>query len=260
VAQIDTAINFSVVFTDPGLSINLGFATFAWGDGHTSTCPPDDTTACWIDLGVGSVDQVTSSSTFTVGEVKGRHMYSEPGVYTVQLTLRDEFGQFTTSTYEYVVVYDPTAGFVTGGGWIDSPPGAFAPAPSLTGKATFGFVSKYKRGAQTPSGNTEFQFKAGDLNFYSDSYDWLVIADHKAMYKGTGTMNGVGNYGFLLSAVDAALTPSIDVDLFRIKIWDRDNGDALIYDNQLGDADDADPATPIGGGSIVIHSGKGKKR
>ena len=30
-------------------------------------------------------------------------------------------------------------------------------------------------------------------------------------------------------------------------------GYANIYDNQLGDADDADPSSVIGGGSIVIH-------
>ena len=57
----------------------------------------------------------------------------------------------------------------------------------------------------------------------------------------------------MLSAIDEALTPSTDVDLFRIKIWDKDQGDVVIYDNQMGDDDEADAATAIGGGSIVIH-------
>jgi len=57
----------------------------------------------------------------------------------------------------------------------------------------------------------------------------------------------------MLSAIDEKLTPSTDVDLFRIKIWDKENDDVIVYDNQMGDADDADPATEIGGGSIVIH-------
>ena len=74
-----------------------------------------------------------------------------------------------------VVVYDPEGGFVTGGGWVDSPQGAYVPDPSLTGKATFGFVSKYKKGASVPTGQTEFQFKAGDLNFHSTSYDWPLV-------------------------------------------------------------------------------------
>jgi hypothetical protein len=38
--------------------------------------------------------------------------------------------------------------------------------PTLTGKANFGFVSKYQKGQSTPDGNTEFQFKAGDLNLH----------------------------------------------------------------------------------------------
>ena len=130
--------------------------------------------------------------------------------------------------------------------------GAYTPDPTLTGKANFGFVSKYKKGQSTPSGNTQFNFKAGDLNFHSSDYDWLVIAHHKAMYKGTGTINGEGNYGFMLTAIDEDLTPSTDVDLFRIKIWDKDTGE-VIYDNQMGDEEDADPTTEIGGGSIKIH-------
>ena len=66
----------------------------------------------------------------------------------------------------FVVVYDPTGSFVTGGGWIESPAGALW-TTDVSGKASFGFVAKYKHGASTPSGNTEFQFKAGDLSFKS---------------------------------------------------------------------------------------------
>jgi hypothetical protein len=81
-----------------------------------------------------------------------------------------------------------------------------------------------------------------------------VVAGHKAQYKGSGTINGQGNYGFLLFAMDEALTPSVDEDRFRIKIWDRDAGDAVVYDNKLNEPEDADAMTGIGGGSIVIHN------
>jgi hypothetical protein len=57
----------------------------------------------------------------------------------------------------------------------------------------------------------------------------------------------------MISAIDEALTPSTDADLFRIKIWDKEDDDAIVYDNQMGDDEDADPTTAIGGGSIVIH-------
>lgn len=149
----------------------------------------------------------------------------------------------------------PSEGF-TGGGLIDSVSGAYIADPDLTGKPYFGFVSKYKKGADTPDGSTQFQFNVADLNFRSDSYDWLVIAGPKAMYKGTGTINGAGNFGFMLTEIDNALTPSTDVDLFRIKIWDKENNDAVVYDNQMGDFDDPYPTTGIAGGSIVIHNEK----
>ena len=106
-----------------------------------------------------------------------------------------------------------------------------------------------------PTGNTEFQFKVADLNFKSTSYDWLVIAGSKAQYKGTGTINGAGGFGFMLTAIDGQVNGGGGVDRFRIKIWDQNNGNAIVYDNVPGASDAIDTANPqvIGGGSIVIH-------
>ncbi len=160
------------------------------------------------------------------------------------------------SEHALLAVYDPSsAGFVTGGGWINSPVGGFIADETLSGKANFGFVSKYKKGADTPTGTTQFKFKVADLNFHSESYDWLVIAGARAQYKGTGTINGVGNYGFMLTAIDEELTASTDVDLFRIKIWDKVS-EEIVYDNKPGASDTGDDATELGGGSIVIHKAK----
>lgn len=226
----------SADFTDPGTA-DTHVAEWGWGDSTTSA---------------GTVTETDGSGTVGAGDTDC-HTYGLPGVYTLELTVTDDDGGLGSAIYQYVVVYDPDDGFVTGGGWIDSPPGAYVADDTLAGKATFGFVSKYKRGQSTPSGSTEFQFHAGDLNFHSNTYDWLVIAHAKAMFKGVGTINGAGNFGFMIMAIDAKLTPSTDVDLFRIKIWDKDNGDAVVYDNEIGFEIDDDPATAIGGGSIVIH-------
>ncbi|HSR20430.1 MAG TPA: hypothetical protein VLL49_05895, partial [Anaerolineales bacterium] len=98
----------------------------------------------------------------------------------------------------------------------------------------------------------EFQFKVASLNFKSTLYDWLVVSGARAQYKGTGTINGAGDYGFLLTGIDGQVSGGGGADKFRIKIWDRST-DLLIYDNQAGSGDDADPLTVIGGGSIVIH-------
>jgi streptogramin lyase len=196
----------------------------------------------------GTFDAVTEDVTVTLGG--GLPV----GVYEVCVSGTDVAGNTGPAECRFLAVYDPDAGFVTGGGWINSPAGAYAPDPLLTGSANFGFVAKYKKGQDTPDGNTEFQFQAGDLNFKSSAYDWLVVAGPKAMYKGSGNINGLAGYGFMLSAVDANLTPSTDLDLFRIKIWDEFGN--VVYDNEAGEAPDADPSTALAGGSIVIHSSK----
>jgi hypothetical protein len=165
-----------------------------------------------------------------------------------------------TSGAAYLAVYDPNGGFVTGGGWIMSPAGAYYPNVGLSGKANFGFNSKYKKGSNVPDGNTEFQFQTGNLNFSSTSYTTgsLVIAGAQAIYKGVGTINGIGGYSFMVSAVDGQYNNGTAVDKFRIKIWNTVTGEK-IYDNMPGASDNATATTEIGGGSIVIHNtGKSK--
>ena len=171
-------------------------------------------------------------------------------------------GDACSESTAYIPVYDASGSFVTGGGWIMSPAGAYKADEDLFGKANFGFVSKYKKGSSQVDGNTEFQFKAGDLNFKSTLHEsgTLVISGKKATYRGEGTINGQPGFKFTLVALDGDYNGGSAPDEFRIKIW---GNSGVIYDNGLGadglGADDnSDAATTLGGGSIVIHEAKGK--
>lgn len=73
-------------------------------------------------------------------------------------------------------------------------------------------------------------------------------------HRGSGTVNGNGNYGFILTAIDGEVNGGGGVDKFRIKIWHWNNNDAIVYDNQMNTPDISNPTTAIGGGSILIHS------
>jgi hypothetical protein len=228
------------------VAVSATFGDVGTKDSHTGV----------IDWGDGTTSATVVESNGS-GTASGSHSYSSPNVYSVKLTVSDDDGGASNqSTYQYVVVYDPAAGFVTGGGWIDSPANAYRPDPSLTGKANFGFVAKYQKGKSVPDGNTEFQFKAGNLNFKSTTYEWLVISGAKGQYKGYGTVNGLGNYRFVLTIEDGELKGT-GVDKFRIRIWNDGSdlgGTGLVYDNQYGDAALGDATTALGGGSLVIHS------
>jgi hypothetical protein len=66
-----------------------------------------------------------------------------------------------------------------------------------------------------------------------------------AQYKGSGTVNGAGNFDFILTAKDSAISGGPVIDIFRIKIWDKDAGNGIVYDNGTNQT--------VEGGSIVIH-------
>lgn len=217
-------------------------ATFDVSAPYTDRLGVDDDAVTWTLR--SAADDFTADGTASGGVASGTFTDVPVGVYELEATLTDGFsGATATLAYEYVVVYDPDGGFVTGGGWFDSPAGAFAADELLEGRATFGFMAKYHKGAQVPDGNTQFEFSAGGLEFHSTSYDWLVVAGKThAKFKGVGEVNGVGGYQFMLSVVDG------DPDTFRIKIWEESTG-AVVYDNGLVD----ESGTALGGGQVVVH-------
>jgi hypothetical protein len=211
-----------------------------------------DTEWFWGD--VGSDGQ---SMDDTNGITTSEHTYHLPGVYRIQLRVYDSRdGAFAEALSQYLVVYDPNGGSVTGAGWINSPAGAYLPDPQLTGRAVFGFASKYKPGASKPSGATAFEFRAGKLSFVSATNDWLAVGGSRAQYQGTGILNGVHGYHFSLTVLDVQAGAGGEGDQFRMRIWTTDaNGDEqVVYDNGLGASMADNPNTVIGGGAISIHN------
>jgi PKD repeat protein len=186
-------------------------------------------------------------------KVTGSHKYTTPDIYKINLTVTDNGGlSALKEATTFVVVYDPTAGYVIGAGAINSPNGAYSPAPLLNGTGYFGFESKYQKGISKPQGVTGFYYDLGTMNFFSNNYDWLVVLGSKASFKGSGTINGKGDYGFLLTATDGALISKTTPDKFRIRIWNK-TPLKRVYDNMLDAPDDADPTTVIKNGFIIIQ-------
>ena len=236
--SVGSSTSVTANFTDAGTQDTHG-CSVNWDDGTTST---------------GTVIESNGSGTCAAS-----HTYATPGVYSVVVTITDDDTGSTSSAIEsqFIVVFDPSAGFVIGGGWIMSPAGACqltVACATATGRANFGFVSKYRKGFNTPDGQTEFQFQAGEINFHSSAYDYgsLVVSGYKAQYRGSGEVNGVPGYKFVLTAYDGNINGGGGVDKFRIKLT-KDG--IVVYDNKIGTSDDIDLADPtsISGGSIVIN-------
>uniref|UniRef100_UPI00351C5BC0 beta strand repeat-containing protein n=1 Tax=Methanomethylovorans sp. TaxID=2758717 RepID=UPI00351C5BC0 len=232
--RVNTLVSVSGIFSDPGI-LDTHTAVWNWGDGTTDT---------------GIVNENNGAGTVT-----GEHSYNTAGTYWVTLNVTDDDGgSANVTSQQYVVVYNPSAGYVTGAGWIQSPAGAYASVPSFAGKGTLKISAKYAKGAALPSMTTEFiiSSKTVNMNFRSTSYDWIVINGAYAKYTGSGTINKAGNYGYMVSAVDGGIAGD-GIDKFRIKIWDKASGE-IVYDNEMGTPDDTEPSNAIGSGSIVIHN------
>ena len=167
-----------------------------------------------------------------------------PGIYPIQVQVTDS-GGLTAIDQAVVAVYDPSDGFGTGGGWIDSPAGAYALDPTLTGKGEFTFDAKYTKKNPNPVAAVSYMIEKAGLYFAGTGYDWLVVDGENIWLRGVGTFNGVDGYGFLLTAADGS-------DAFRIQIWEIASG-LLVYDSEPGAGEYAPATTPLGGGSIFIH-------
>jgi hypothetical protein len=208
---VNTNVTVSAAFSDPGV-LDTHTAVWDWGDGSTSD---------------GTVDETNGS-----GSAAGSHSYAAPGVYAITLVIIDKDGASAQAVLQDVVIYDPKGGFVTAGGWINTP----------EGRAYFVVVAQYVRNASVPSGHTLYFVSPHGLRFLSARYDWMIIdkSAKTAQVKGVGYAEGTGKVQFMIWAAQGR------PDTFRIKIWTVDEaGEHVVYDNGS--------PQPLAGGSVTIH-------
>ena len=216
-------VPISSSFTDPGTV-----------DSHTAS----------LDCGTG----VTAQSAIVSETASSACSFTSPGIYSIRLTVRDKDGGSDTKVASGpIVVYDPAGGRLTGGGWISSPAGAVAYAPTGAGKLTFSVNARYEPGSSVPTGKAELNLSVGRLEFRSTSFDWLVAAETSAQLQGRGTINGGGDYAFAVMAIEGQSAAG------RIRIWNRATG-TIVYDSRPGATFDESGVTPLGGGSIQLHA------
>jgi endonuclease/exonuclease/phosphatase family metal-dependent hydrolase len=224
VFRAGTPVNLTASFTD------------AANDTHTCTVNWDDNSTDVYAPNARTCDRA--------------HTFAAPGMYTIKVTVTDDDGA-SASASVMVVVYNPDAGFVTSGTYIDSPAGALASDPTATGRGSFQFNPSYQNGEQGPpltGGKVSFKLDGTDLSLDASDLEWLVVTpDGKAVVKGAS-----GGYGFVLYGSD-------EPDKLRIVVWPLSAGtvpgDTLTYDNRRGAGFDMDVADLqlVTGGNIQLH-------
>jgi hypothetical protein len=238
-ATAGTPVTVTATFTDPG-TLDGHTCTINWGDGTTTS---------------GTVSPPTGSGTCT-----GTHTYTAGGVLTITVTVTDDDGGSDTETA--FITLSGLGEKVTGGGAITQPATAF---PNNGGTAYFGFTVKQKMGDTKPTGQTNFQYRPGNLHFRSTSYEALVVTitpdpatPDKAEWWGSGTINATGDYCFKANVTDAG-EPGKN-DSLRMRIWQKIPGTTtcsvpapappvLIYDNGFSTQSE----TTLASGNVQIH-------
>ena len=232
--KVGSTVNFSGTFWDVS------------GNKHTAQWLIDNKTTVKA--------AVTEPSGMKNGTVTGSYKFTSPGVYKLQMNVTDQKGAVTYVNTNgdleaIVVIYDPNGGYTYGGGYFASPAGTLTSNPSATGDVSYGFQSNYYKGASNPKGETQLEFKAGDLEFNALNFEYLVVKGAKAQFKGLGKIiGGQSGIGFIMTVIDGQRDGS-GVDKIRMKIYDKNN---VYYDTQPGASDSADPITAVGNGSTIF--------
>jgi len=268
--NVPTSVTFT--YTDDDLD-EPHFLDITWGDGSFERFGP---------LFGDGVDPIR---TFVFV-----HTYTRVDVYRMTVSAITATDIPNTNTQDFLLsVYDPDAGFITGGGRYKSPSDGsafdFTEFPEVVTtfglpeiidiKPNFGFVSKYEAGETTPKGNTNFVYNdktdSWTLHFKSKTQIVLVTENNKAQYRGCGdlTINGVQIFGSVGDPADCQWDYLIigkdsggkKNDRARVKIWDNTiSGQptdgatiGVIYDSERGVPEDDPTDNKVTNGGIMIH-------
>jgi hypothetical protein len=216
----------------------------------------DGTTTATVTLSDNRVsgDDFTdsyASATFSDPNVGTGKTVTVTGISISGTDATNYLANTTATTTADITAATTNTGAIAGAGWISSPAGAYVKSPTATGRGYFAFAAGYtSKNPVTPTGIVEFQLKTKGL-FYpsimslsSTQFESLVVSGSQATLKGNGSVNGASGFGFLLSVIDGQ---GFTGNKLRIKVWDKNHANAVVYDNQMGAADDANPTGAVTG-------------
>ena len=140
-----------------------------------------------------------------------------------------------------------STGWLSGGGAITSPAGAWSRAPGAAGPATFGLAVRRLGDERVPTGFAALTFEAGDLELRSSGFDWLLFAGGIGTAAGWGTVNGADGYSFKVMAADGG---PADGGALRVRIWLSATA-AVVYDSEPSSRSDV-PSRAITDGAVAV--------
>jgi uncharacterized repeat protein (TIGR01451 family) len=196
--------------------------------------------------------------------------------YTDELLVTCAFNDIPVNTYlvevnvvgdyyigygeDVLVVFDPSLGFTTGGGWFYW--------PGTEDKTSFGYTMKYNKNGKRVKGNLLVIRHMADGSFYrlkSNALNGLAIGTlanvdggwasftGKATYMEPDWLEPAGNHRFIVYVEDHG-QPGAGNDRFWIQI-ENNNGDPVTLSM---DQPAVDNSVPLEGGNIIVpHQGKG---
>ena len=228
---ITDGVFIDVEFDDLDGALDDYTVTVDWGDRDESD-PLSTSTVCTAtsatpQLGNPNCDIVVEPDGLgTRGIATAQFFYAKPGIYAIAVTVTDAAGNSDTSVYEFVVVYDPSAGRVDGAGTYWSGNEAYDDGDPWGNWAFFGYGARYQSGQSTPSGTTKLRL-LGEFFFKSTAYDYLIVNDTVAVAAGVGKLDGQAGYRFTVQGIDNGW-----FDMFQIRIWNDATG-VVVYDNSV---------------------------
>ncbi len=237
----NVTVNYTATDNCPNLNCSLTVASNepinGLGDGDTA---PD-----WVVVDDHHLQLRSERS----GKGNGR-------IYTITVTCTDASGNATLKTTTVVVPKNKSSWTVVS---IESKfinvsdsasPAARVMNPFITGLVSFELPKPTK--AKSAKAENLINLSLGDLQFQALNYDFRELSGARTQFKGYGMVNNQPGYKYLLTVIDGQAPKGGGVDRFRIKIWNDKTGE-VVFDNQKGAGDDADPTTPIGDGNSISY-------
>ena len=190
-------------------------------------------------------------------------------VNTYSIDVQVNGGYYTGMGEDSFVVFDPSLGFTTGGGWFYWP-GSENPSTGYPGdKTNFGYTMKYNKALTSIKGNLLLirHLENGDIyRIKSNAIDGLAVGEDtvngfgwasfngKSTYIEPGWPDAIGNHSFNVYVEDHN-EPGTGVDRFWLELKDKNSTLVNAVSMPLPAITQA---IPLGGGNIVSPHSTGQ--